>query len=196
MEYVPLGDARDTTEVFFYYRGLLSGWAGTLSAKAAAIQLGSEGLDKAFPNATASTALYAWSLYKAYEKSNAFPRSHMVANYVAAHAYSGKIQEALKLARDNAGERIEDPNYWYLLTRLCGVYKYGSKANIESFYDQGTYHMREAMLLGFTGVDEAKIHPDLDNMRKNPRIASKLNNAMFEPDNLFKLTKLSNDAKR
>ncbi len=196
MEHVPMGDPRDTSEVFFYYRGLLSGWAGTLSTKAAAIQLGSEGLDRAFPNATAGTALYAWSLYKAYEKPAAFPRPHYIANNVAANAYSGKIQEALKLARDNAGERIEDPNYWYLLTRLCGVYKYGSPANIESYYDQGTYHMREAMLLGFTGVDEAKIHPDLDKIRKYPNIAAKLNNAMFEPNNLFKLTKLSSAAKK
>ena len=196
LEWVPLGDPRDTTEVFFYYRGLLSGWAGTLSTKAAAIQLGSEGLDKAFPNAIASTALSAWNLYKAYEKSAAFPRTHTIASHVAAYAYSGRIQDGYKLAKDSAGERVDDPNYWYLLARMCGVYKYGSKANIETYYEEGTLFMRRAMELGFTGVDEAKLHSDLYNMRQNPRIASKLNTAMYEPDNLFKLTRVSSAAKK
>jgi hypothetical protein len=50
--------------------------------------------------------------------------------------------------------------------------------------------MREAMLLGFTGMEEARQHPDFHNMRQNSRIAAKLDQAMFEPDNLFKLTKL------
>ena len=50
--------------------------------------------------------------------------------------------------------------------------------------------MREAMLLGFTGVEEAKLQPDFDKIRKNPKLATKLNQAMFEPDNLFKLTKV------
>ena len=47
IELIPIGDARDTTEVFFYYRGLMSGWAGTLATRAAAIQLGSDSFEKA-----------------------------------------------------------------------------------------------------------------------------------------------------
>jgi hypothetical protein len=198
IEWVPTGDSRDTSEVFFYYRGLLCGWAATLATKAASIQIGTDSLEKCyrFPAEAAGTALYAWSKYRSYEKAGAFPRSHMIVNDVYAHAYSGKVQEALKLAKDQTGERIDDPNYFYILARLCSIYKFGSKGNIEGFYDQGTQYMREAMLLGFTGVDEAKIHPDFDNMRKNSKIAAKLNNAMFEPDNLFKLTKLNQAAKK
>jgi len=195
LEWVPAGDPRDTTEVFFCYRGLLAGWAGTLSTKAAAIQLGSEGLDKAYPNAIASTAVNSWNKYKAYEKSGAFPRSHTVANHVAALAYSGRLQDGYKLAKDSAGERVDDPNYWYLLTRMCGVWKFGSKSEVEKYYLEGTLFMRRAMELGFTGVDEAKQHSDLYNIR-NSKVAEKLSNAMFEPDNLFKLTKLSEASKR
>jgi hypothetical protein len=198
LEWIPAGDSRDTSEVFFYYRGLLCGWAATLATRAAAIQIGTDSLEKCYryPADSAGTALYGWSRYKSYERSGAFPRSHALMNNVYAHAYAGKVQEALKLARDSAGERIEDPNYFYLLARLCGVYKFGSQRNIEGFYERGTEHMREAMLLGFTGAEEAKIHVDFENMRKNPRISSKLNQAMFEPDNLFKLTKLDKAARR
>jgi hypothetical protein len=56
--------------------------------------------------------------------------------------------------------------------------------------------MREAMLLGFTGAEEAKIHVDFERMRQNQKISSKLNQAMFEPDNLFKLTRLDRLAKK
>ncbi|HKA06539.1 MAG TPA: hypothetical protein VKD71_04725 [Gemmataceae bacterium] len=198
IELIPSGDSRDSSEVFFYYRGLLCGWAATLATKAAAIQIGSDSLDKAYryPAEAAATALYAWNRYKSYDKSMAFSRQHVVINTVYAMAYQGKVQEALKFAKDASGERIDDPNYWYVLARLCGVYKFGNTKNIESFYEQGTQHMREAMLLGFTGVEEAKIHPDFDSMRKNSKIAAKLNNAMFEPDNLFKLTKVSEGAKK
>jgi hypothetical protein len=196
LEWIPIGDARDTTEVFFFYRGLLSGWAATLSTRAAVIHHGTESLDKAYPTELTGTAIYAWSCYKTYERSNAFPKSHYVINNVYAHAFAGKNVEALKIAKENAGERIEDPNYWYILARLCGVYKVGSKAHIEAQQDVGTQFMREAMLLGFTGQEEAKLHPDFDKMRQNPKIAAKLNNAMFEPDNLFKLTKLEKDQRK
>ena len=67
---------------------------------------------------------------------------------------------------------------------------YFGHAHGKGMYDQGTGYMREAMLLGFTGVEEAKQHPDFHKMRQNSRIAAKLDQAMFEPDNLFKLTKL------
>jgi hypothetical protein len=198
IEWVPIGSARDTTEVFYYYRGLLSGWAGTLATKAAAIQLGSESLQKAYANPpeAASTAMYAWSCYKQYEASGAFSRAHYINHYVTAHAYQGRVQEGLKLAKDASGDRIEDPNYWYILARMCGVYKYGNKANIEKFYEEGIGHMREAMLLGFTGVEEARISPDLENIRRNSKLAAKLNQAMFEPDNLWKLAKLDKDARK
>jgi len=119
-----------------------------------------------------------------------------VIHNVYAHAYAGQVQEALKIATDAKGERIDDPNYWYTLCRLCGIYKYGNKANIDRFRLEGIEHMREAMLLGFTGVEEARIQSDLDNLRKDSKLAAKLNNAMFEPDNLFKLTKLDKAARR
>jgi hypothetical protein len=198
IEWIPSGDSRDSSEVFFYYRGLLCGWAATLATKAAAIQISSESLDKAYryPAEAAATAREAWNRYKSYEKSGAFSRSHIVVNTVYANAYQGRVQEALKIAKDYSGERIDDPNYYYILARLCSVYKFGNKTNIESFYDQGTKHMRDAMELGFTNVEEAKIHPDFINMRNNPKIASKLNQAMFEPDNLFKITKVSAAAKK
>jgi hypothetical protein len=196
LEWIPIGDLRDTTEVFFYYRGLLSGWAGTLASRCAAISFGSESLEKAYPTELNSTAIYAWSCYKTYERSNAFPRSHYIINNVYAHAYSGKVQEALKIAKDNSGERIDDPNYWYVLARLCSIYKFGSKAQIESTQELGTQFMREAMLLGFTGVEEAKLHPDFEKIRKNPKLSAKLSQAMFDPDNLFKLTKLDKDARK
>jgi hypothetical protein len=198
IQWIPPGDSRDTSEVFFYYRGLLCGWAATLSTRAAAIQIGTDSLEKCyrFPAEAAGTAKYAWGLYKSYDKAGAFPRTHVVANNVYAHAYSGLVQDALKIAKDSAGERVDDPNYYYILARLCSIYKFGSKVNIESFYDLGTQYMREAMLLGFTGVEEAKIHPDFENMRKNSKVATKLNQAMFEPDNLFKLTKLNQAARK
>jgi hypothetical protein len=192
LEWIPAGDPRDTSEVFFYYRGLLSGWAGTLATRAAAIQIGTDSLEKCyrFPADSAGTALYSWRLYKSYEKAGAFPKSHYIVNNVYAHAYCGKVQEALKLAKDSSGERIGDPNYFYILARLTSIYKFGNQKHIEGMYETGTNYMREAMLLGFTGVEEAKLHPDFHNMRKNSRIAAKLDQAMFEPDNLFKLTKL------
>ena len=197
IELIPIGDSRDTTEVFYYYRGLMSGWAATLSTKAAAIQLGTDSFEKAYrsPPEGAYTALYAWSCYKQYEKSGAFPKSHYVVHHVLAHAYAGKVQEGLKIAADAKGERIEDPNYWYTLTRLCGIYKYGGAKNIEKFRLEGIDHMREAMLLGFTGVEEARLQPDLDNIRKDPKLASKLQQAMFEPDNLFKLARVERAAR-
>jgi hypothetical protein len=192
IEWIPIGDARDTSEVFFYYRGLLCGWAGTLATRAAAIQIGTDSLDKCyrFPADSAGTALYAWSRYKSYERSGAFSKTHALVNNVYAHAYAGKVQEALKLAKDSAGERVDDPNYFYVLARLSSVYKFGNAKHMEQVQDQGTQYLREAMLLGFTGVEEAKLHPDFEKMRQNPKISSKLNQAMFEPDNLFKLTKL------
>ena len=192
IELIPLGDSRDTTEVFFYYRGLLSGWAATLSTKAAAIQLGTDSFEKAYrsPPEAAYTALSAWKAYTAYEKSGAFSKQHQVVHHVLAHAYAGKVQEGLKIAAAAKGERIDDPTYWYTLTRLCGIYKYGNSKNIEKVRLEGIDHMREAMLLGFTGVEEARQQPDLDHYRENPTLASKLNQAMFEPDNLFKLTKV------
>jgi hypothetical protein len=197
IEWVPIGDARDTTEVFYYYRGLLSGWAGTLATKAAGIQLGSDSLGKAYANPpeAASTAMYAWGCYKQYEKSGAFSRAHFINHYVTAHAYQGKFAEGLKLAKDSAGDRIDDPNYWYLLTRLCGVYR-GSKVSADKYHEEAIGHMREAMLLGFTGVEEARISPDLDVIRKDSKLAARLNQAMFEPDNLWKLAKLDRDAKK
>ena len=198
IELIPPGDSRDTTEVFYYYRGLMSGWAATLSTKAAAIQLGTDSFEKAYrsPPEGAGTAIYAWSCYKQYEKSGAFPKSHYVIHNVLAHAYAGKVQEGLKIAEAARGERIEDPTYWYTLTRLCGIYKYGNAKNIAKFREEGIAHMREAMLLGFTGVEEARVQPDLDNIRKDSKLAAKLNNAMFEPDNLFKLTKVEKDARK
>jgi hypothetical protein len=196
VDWIPEGDLRDTTEVFFYYRGLLSGWAATLATKAAEVHHGSESLAKATPNEIAATASYAWSCYKTYERSGAFPKSHFVVNYVMAKAFGGQVQDALKIAKDNSGERIDEPNYWYVLARLCGIYKYGSKKDIDNQYDLAAQFMREAMLLGFTGVEEAKISTDFDKVRSNPKFASKLNQAMFEPDNLFKLTKLNQAAKR
>jgi hypothetical protein len=196
IEWIPDGDLRDTTEVFFYYRGLLSGWAATLATKAAEVHHGSESLAKASPNEVAATATYAWSCYKTYERSGAFPKSHFIVNHVMAKAYSGQIQDALKIAKDSAGERIDDPNYWYVLSRLCGIYKFGSKKDIENQYDLAVQFMREAMLLGFTGVEEAKISTDFDKIRSNPKFATKLNQAMFEPDNLFKLTKVSQAARK
>jgi hypothetical protein len=196
VEWIPEGDLRDTTEVFFYYRGLLSGWAATLATKAAEVHHGSESLAKASPNEIASTATYAWSCYKTYERSAAFPKSHFIVNHVMAKAYNGQVQDALKIAKDASGERIEEPNYWYVLARLCGIYKYGSKKDIENQYDLAATFMREAMLLGFTGVEDAKQSTDFDKVRANPKFATKLNQAMFEPDNLFKLTKLSQAAKR
>ena len=45
---------------------------------------------------------------------------------VYAHAYAGKVQEALKLAKDSAGERVDDPNYFYVLARLSSIYKFGN----------------------------------------------------------------------
>jgi len=196
VEWIPEGDLRDTTEVFFYYRGLLSGWAATLATKAAEVHHGSESLAKASPNEIAATATYAWSCYKTYERSGAFPKSHFVVNYVMAKAYGGQVQDALKIAKDNSGERVDDPNYWYVLARLCGIYKYGSKKDIENQYELAAQFMREAMLLGFTGVEEAKISTDFDKLRTNTKFASKLNQAMFEPDNLFKLTKLNQAARK
>ena len=56
--------------------------------------------------------------------------------------------------------------------------------------------MRDAMELGFTNVEEARNHPDFFNMRNNPKIATKLNQAMFEPDNLFKITRVNAAAKK
>jgi hypothetical protein len=198
IDLIPTGDSRDTTEVFYYYRGLMSGWAATLSTKAAAIQLGTDSFEKARRNPPegASTAIYAWGCYKQYEKSGAFSKSHYVIHNVLAHAYAGQDQEALKIAEAAKGERVDDPNYWYTLSRLCGIYKYGNNKNIEKFREEGIAHMREAMFLGFTGVEEAKVQPDLDNIRKDSKLATKLNNAMFEPDNLFKLTKVEKDARK
>ncbi len=190
IEWIPPGDLRDTTEVFYYYRGLLSGWAGTLATRAAIVHHGSESLAKASPNEIAGTAVTAWGYYKAYERSVAFPRSHYIVNNMLAKAYNGSIQGALKVAKDNAGERIEDPTYWYTLSRLCAIYKYGSKKDIEHQYDLSAKFMREAMLLGFTDVEEARQSPDFDKVRKNPKYSDKLKAAMFEPDNLFRLTKL------
>lgn len=197
IELIPPGDARDTTEVFYYYRGLMSGWAATLSTRAAAIQLGTDSFEKAYraPPEGAGTAIYAWSCYKQYEKAGAFSKQHYVVHNVLAHAYAGKVQEGLKIATDNKGERIDDPTYWYTLTRLCGIYKYGNAANIKKFREEGIDHMREAMLLGFTGVEEAKVQPDLDGIRKDSKLAARLNQAMFEPDNLFKLTKVEKAAR-
>jgi hypothetical protein len=196
IEWVPEGDQRDSTEVFFYYRGLLSGWAGTLATRGAIVQHGSESLAKAAPSDVSSTAIFAWSCYKTYERSNAFPRAHYIVNNVLAKAYHGSGQDALKFAKDNSGERIEDPNYWYTLSRLCGIYKYGSKKDIEHQYDLAAQFMREAMLLGFTGVAEARQIPDFEKIFKDPKFSDKLKNAMFEPDNLFKLTKLEKDSRK
>jgi len=196
IEWIPEGDLRDTTEVFFYYRGLLSGWAATLATRAAEVHHGSESLAKATTNEIASTANYAWSCYKAYERSGAFPKSHYLVNNVLAKAYSGQVLEALKVAKDGAGERVDDPKYWYVLARLCGIYKFGSKKDIENQYDLAAEFMREAMLLGFTGVEEAKLSTDFDKIRSNTKFAAKLNQAMFEPDNLFRLTKLSQAARK
>jgi hypothetical protein len=196
VEWIPIGSLRDTTEVFFYYRGLLTGWAGTLATRAAMVHHGSESLAKASPNEVAATAVYAWSCYKTYERSTAFPKSHYVVNNVLARAYHGQVQEALKFAKENAGERIDDPTYYYTLSRLCAIYKYGSKKDIEHQYDLATQFMREAMLLGFTGVEEAKQSADFDNLRKNSKLAEKLNVAMFEPDNLFKLTKVEQASRK
>jgi hypothetical protein len=190
IEWIPIGDVRDTTEVFHYYRGLLSGWAATLATRAAEVHHGTESLAKAYPNEINATAVYGWSCYKAYERSNAFPRAHYVVNNVIALGYNGRTQDALKFVKDNSGERIDDPNYYYVVSRLCSIYKWGSKKDQENYFDAATKYMREAMLLGFTGVAEAKQHPDFDNVRKNPKIAEKMNQAMFEPDNLFKLSKL------
>jgi hypothetical protein len=197
IELVPIGDSRDTTEVFFYYRGLLCGWAATLSTRAAVIQLGPESLAKAYaaPPEGAATAIEAWNRYEAYEKSGAFPKSHYVANKVYALAYCGKAQDAMLFAHKHSGDRIEDPVYWYTLTRLCGIYKYGGAKNIEKFREEGIGYMREAMLLGFTGVEEARQCPDFEGYRKDSKLSAKLNNAMFEPDNLFKLAKLEKDAR-
>jgi hypothetical protein len=196
IEWIPEGDLRDTTEVFFYYRGLLCGWAATLATRAAEIDHGSESLAKATPNEVANTATYAWKTYKSYERSGAFPKSHYIVNNVLAKAFAGQGQDALIFAKDNAGERVDDPRYWYTLARLCGIYKYGAKRDIENQYDLAAQFMREAMLLGFTGVEEAKISPDFDKVRSNPKFATKLNQAMFEPDNLFRLTKLSQAARK
>jgi hypothetical protein len=192
LEWIPAGDPRDTSEVFFYYRGLLCGWAGTLATRAAAIQIGTDSLAKCErnPAEAAETAWFAWRSYRPYEKAGAFPKSHYIVNNVYAHAYRGRIQDALKIAKDSAGERIADPNYFYILSRLCSIYKWGNSRHIEGMYEEGVAHMREAMLLGFTGVEEAKQHPDFTAMRNNSKFAAKLNQAMFEPDNLFKLTKL------
>jgi hypothetical protein len=196
IEWIPIGSLRDTTEVFFYYRGLLSGWAGTLATRAAQVHHGSESLAKATPNEIAATAVYSWSCYKAYERSTAFPKAHFVVNNVLAEAYNGQIQKALKVAKDNGGERIDDPIYWYTLSRLCAIYKYGSKKDIEHQYGLAAQFMREAMLLGFTGVEEARQSPDFDKIRQDPRLAEKLNQAMFEPDNLFKLTSLEKASRK
>ena len=196
IELIPIGDLRDTTEVFHYYRGLLSGWAATLATRAAEIHHGTESLAKAYPNDINATAVYGWSCYKAYERSNAFPRAHYVVNNVIALAYNGRTQDALKFVKENAGERIDDPNYYYVVARLCSIYKWGSKKDQENYFDAATKYMREAMLLGFTGVAEAKQHPDFDNVRKNPKIAEKMNQAMFEPDNLFKLAKLEEASRK
>jgi len=100
------------------------------------------------------------------------------------------------VAKDGAGERVDDPKYWYVLARLCGIYKFGSKKDIENQYDLAAEFMREAMLLGFTGVEEAKLSTDFDKIRSNTKFAAKLNQAMFEPDNLFRLTKLSQAARK
>lgn len=198
LEWIPAGDPRDTSEVFFYYRGLLCGWAGTLATRAAAIQIGTDSLEKCYryPADSAGTAAYAWGMYKSYQKAGAFPKAHAIVNHVYAYAYAGEVEKALKLAKDSAGERIDDPNYFYVLSRLCSISKVGSRKEMDATMERGTEYMREAMLLGFTGVEEAKIHPDFDKMRKNPKISSKLNQAMFEPDNLFKLTKLDQRAKQ
>jgi hypothetical protein len=198
IELIPSGDPRDTTEVFFYYRGLMSGWAGTLATRAAAIQLGTDSFEKAHraPPSASSTATYAWGCYKQYEKSGAFPRPHYIANYVYALAYAGKGQEALKVAKDAAGDRVEEPNYWYTLARLCSINKAGTKKEIEKIREEGINFMREAMLLGFTGSEEAKIQPDLENLRTDPKLKGKLDNAMFEPDNLFKLMKVERAARK
>jgi hypothetical protein len=198
LEWIPAGDPRDTSEVFFYYRGLLCGWAGTLATRAAAIQIGTDSLEKCYryPADSAGTALFAWSKYKSYERSGAFSKAFALVNNVYAHAYAGKVQEALKLAKDSAGERVDDPNYFYVLARLSSIYKFGNAKHLDQVQDQGTQYMREAMLLGFTGMEEAKIHPDFEKMRQNPKISSKLNQAMFEPDNLFKITKLDRLAKK
>lgn len=196
IEWIPIGSLRDTTEVFHFYRGLLSGWAATLATRAAEVHHGTESLAKAYPNKINDTAVYAWSCYKEYERSNAFPRAHYVVNNVIALGYNGRTQDALKFVKDNAGERIDDPNYFYVVARLCSIYKWGSKKDQENYFDAATKYMREAMLLGFTGVAEAKQHPDFDNVRKNPKISEKMNQAMFEPDNLFKLAKLEEKSRK
>jgi len=196
IEWIPIGSVRDTTEVFHYYRGLLSGWAATLATRAAEVHHGTESLAKAYPNKINDTAVYAWSCYKEYERSNAFPRAHYVVNNVIALGYNGRAQDALKFVKDNAGERIDDPNYFYVVSRLCSIYKWGSKKDQENYHNAATQFMRDAMLLGFTGVAEAKQHPDFENVRKNPKIAEKMNQAMFEPDNLFKLAKLESASRK
>jgi hypothetical protein len=198
IELIPSGDPRDTTEVFFYYRGLMSGWAGTLATRAAAIQLGTDSFEKAHraPPPASSTATYAWGCYKQYEKSGAFPRTHYIANYVYALAYAGKGQDALKVAKDKDGERVDEPNYWYTLARLCSINKAGTPKQREQIRRDGIEHMREAMLLGFTGVEEAKIQPDLESLRTDPKLKGKLDTAMFEPDNLFKLIKVEKAARK
>jgi hypothetical protein len=198
IELIPPGDPRDTTEVFFYYRGLMSGWAGTLATRAAAIQLGTDSFEKAHraPPPASSTATYAWGCYKQYEKSGAFPRTHYIANYVYALAYAGKGQDALKVAKDAAGDRVEEPNYWYTLARLCSINKAGTPKQRQQIREDGIHFMREAMLLGFTGVEEAKVQPDLENLRTDPKLKGKLDTAMFEPDNLFKLIKVEKAARR
>jgi hypothetical protein len=198
IELIPPGDPRDTTEVFFYYRGLMSGWSGTLATRAAAIQLGTDSFEKAHQNPppAANTAVYAWSCYKTYEKSAAFPRTHYVANNVYALAYAGKVDEALKFSKDLAGERVEEPSYWYTLARLCSIKKTGLKKDIEKSREDGIFNMREAMKLGFTGVEEAKIQTDLNYIRNDPKFKGRLETAMYEPDNLFKLAKVERDARK
>ena len=198
IELIPPGDSRDTTEVFYYYRGLMSGWAATLSTKAAAIQLGTDSFEKAYrsPPEGAGTAIYAWSCYKQYEKSGAFSKAHYVVHNVYAHAYAGQVQKALDIAKE---ARVSGSTTRTTGTPCAGCAastSTGTRRTSRSSGRKASHHMREAMLLGFTGVEEAKVQPDLDNIRKDPKLASKLNIAMFEPDNLFKLTKVERDARK
>jgi hypothetical protein len=81
-------------------------------------------------------------------------------NVVLAYAYAGQVAEAYRFARAATATKLtfQDPEFWYVAARLCSMVR-----------DQknGFYCLEQAQRLGFTGVDAAKVIPDLHFLRQS-----------------------------